>query len=45
MKNVIRINYIHRTPAKSTWGYSASLFFWKEGPLLPRLLSPNQQLT
>jgi hypothetical protein len=30
MRNVIRINYIHKT---------ASLVFWNEGPLLLRLLA------
>jgi hypothetical protein len=36
MKSVMRINYIHRT---------ASLVFWKEGPLLPRLLTCNCTVT
>jgi len=36
MKSVIRINYIPTAAPRR-----ASLVFWKEGPLLPRLLDES----
>ncbi|HET8669810.1 MAG TPA: hypothetical protein VFM05_04045 [Candidatus Saccharimonadales bacterium] len=40
MKSVMRIIYIHTAALRR-----ASLLFWKEGPLLPRLLTCNYTVT